>query len=84
MTLAGKDHEIEEAHLSQKVNAVSQRPSPMIEAAGTIQESTERLEQGMIVDALRKTGGNRSQATRMLGLTRQGLLNKINRDKIET
>jgi transcriptional regulator with GAF, ATPase, and Fis domain len=37
----------------------------------------------MVVDALRKSGGNRSQAARELGLTRQGLLNKITRYAID-
>jgi transcriptional regulator with GAF, ATPase, and Fis domain len=36
-----------------------------------------------VKDALRKTGGNRSQAARLLGLTRQGLLNKIRRYGIQ-
>ena len=33
----------------------------------------------MVVEALEKSGVNRSQAARILGLTRQGLLNKIAR-----
>jgi DNA-binding NtrC family response regulator len=37
----------------------------------------------MVVDALQKTKGNRSQAARDLGLTRQGLLNKIARYEIK-
>ena len=37
----------------------------------------------MVVEALEKTEGNRSQAARILGLTRQGLLNKITRYQIE-
>jgi DNA-binding NtrC family response regulator len=37
----------------------------------------------MVADALRRTGGNRSQAARILGLTRQGLLNKIGRYEIK-
>jgi DNA-binding NtrC family response regulator len=41
------------------------------------------LEKKMIIDALRKSGGNRSQAARDLGLTRQGLLNKIGRYEID-
>jgi DNA-binding NtrC family response regulator len=36
----------------------------------------------MVADALGKTDGNRSQAARNLGLTRQGLLNKIARYNI--
>jgi len=38
-----------------------------------------RIEKRMIQEALRQSGGNRSHAARELGLTRQGLLNKINR-----
>ena len=36
----------------------------------------------MVAHALEAAKGNRSQAARDLGLTRQGLLNKINRYKI--
>jgi DNA-binding NtrC family response regulator len=37
----------------------------------------------MVLETLQKTRGNRSEAARVLGLTRQGLLNKIGRYKIE-
>jgi two-component system NtrC family response regulator len=37
----------------------------------------------MIKEALRDSKGNRSQAARTLGLTRQGLLNKIGRYDIQ-
>jgi transcriptional regulator with GAF, ATPase, and Fis domain len=49
----------------------------------TLQEVTEQIERQMVTAALRETGGNRSQAARNLGLTRQGLLNKITRFNIE-
>jgi DNA-binding NtrC family response regulator len=51
--------------------------------AATLKEATARVERQMVFDALRKTGGNRSQAARELGLTRQGLLNKIARYDIK-
>jgi DNA-binding NtrC family response regulator len=38
----------------------------------------------MIREALQRTGGNRTQAARALGLTRQGLFNKISRYDIQT
>jgi DNA-binding NtrC family response regulator len=41
------------------------------------------MELQMVTRALRDSGGNRSKAARILGLTRQGLLNKIARYKIE-
>ncbi|MBL0732210.1 MAG: hypothetical protein JJW03_05085, partial [Desulfosarcina sp.] len=37
----------------------------------------------MVSEALRETAGNRSRAAGLLGLTRQGLLNKIVRYNIK-
>ena len=83
LTLAGKDREIRKKFLSEKINA-SLSPKISIPATDcTIKEVTQRIEQRMIVEAMEKTGGNRSKASRILGLTRQGLLNKITRYQIE-
>lgn len=83
MTLAGKEKRIIEEHLSEKINTSAEDGISLQEANGTLQEVTERIEQRMVVESLKKTGGNRSRAARMLGLTRQGLLNKIARYNIE-
>jgi len=45
----------------------------------TLKKAIEELERSMIADALRTTRGNQWQAARMLGLSRQGLINKIKR-----
>jgi DNA-binding NtrC family response regulator len=51
-----------------------------------VHEEKERMrfpvERQMVVVALGKTDGNRSQAAKILGLTRQCLLNKIARYNI--
>ncbi len=44
---------------------------------------TERIEKQMVAEALEEAGGNRSRASNLLGITRQGLLNKIKRYNIE-
>lgn len=44
---------------------------------GTLKEAVHRIERQMIEEALTASGGNRSQAAKALGLSRQGLLNKI-------
>jgi Nif-specific regulatory protein len=82
VTLAGKEREITEEHLSEKIKALSEKGILIPEANGTLKEVTERIEQRIVLETLQKTRGNRSQAARMLGLTRQGLLNKIARYNI--
>ncbi len=51
--------------------------------AGSLKEVIRQLERDIITEVLRRTGGNRSQAARELGLSRQGLLNKIAALKID-
>ncbi|MDJ0665818.1 MAG: sigma 54-interacting transcriptional regulator [Desulfobacterales bacterium] len=81
--LAGPDKEIGIDCLSEKITSIS--PDESVESGTdlTLQKTVQRIEKKMIVDALRKSRGNRSQASRMLGLTRQGLLNKISRYGID-
>jgi Nif-specific regulatory protein len=84
MTLAGADQEIQVAYLSEKITG--SRLADLEESAenATLQEAVQRIERHMVKRALQSSGGNRSQAARHLGLTRQGLLNKINRYQIKS
>jgi transcriptional regulator with PAS, ATPase and Fis domain len=45
----------------------------------TLKQAIEQIEKSMIQDALDNCSGNRSIAARRLGLSRQGLLNKIHK-----
>jgi len=84
MTLAITEKEIKEEHLSPKLKAASERSVSMDGISGaTLQQVTESIEQRMIREALKETKGNKSGAARTLGLTRQGLLNKIARYNIQ-
>lgn len=49
----------------------------------SIPEQVEQLEKELIGKALMKTGGNKSQAARLLNLTRQGLAQKMKRYTIQ-
>lgn len=84
MTLAAAEKEIREEHLSEKVKGTSEK-AIVLEGVeeGKLLEVTEAIEKRMIRRALEKTGGNRTQAARALGLTRQGLHNKIVRYNIQ-
>ena len=79
LTLAGEDREIGPGYLSEKIAGPRAAVQPAGDGSQKLQEAVERLEQQMVTQALRDSGGNRSQASRKLGITRQGLLNKINR-----
>ena len=81
MALAAGQQVIGEEFLSDKLHGDIKPP-----AAGstrTLKEITENIETKLIGETLRETGGNRSKAAGILGLTRQGLLNKINRYGID-
>ncbi len=49
----------------------------------TLKQAVEELEQRLVVEALEKSKGNRSKAAEYLGLSRQGLLNKIHKYGID-
>ena len=83
LTLAGGDREIQAGYLSEKITGPVGQDTIHPANGMTLHDATERLELQMVTRALRDTDGNRSKASRLLGLTRQGLLNKIARYKIE-
>ena len=83
LTLAGDEIELTEEYLSDRIRASSDYRSMADDTPATIKEATAQVERQMILDALRQAGGNRSQAARIVGLTRQGLLNKIRRYDIK-
>ena len=82
LTLAGGDIELTEEYLSDRIRASAAYRGMADATPATIKEATAQVERQMILDALRQSGGNRSQAARIVGLTRQGLLNKIRRYEI--
>jgi transcriptional regulator with PAS, ATPase and Fis domain len=45
----------------------------------SLKETVQRIEINMIKDALQKTDGNKEKASKLLGITRQGLFKKIKR-----
>jgi len=83
LTLAGSDKEISEQYLSKKIFDSVDNTVSVLNRSGTLQEVTEGIEIQMVREALETSGGNRSHASSLLGITRQGLLNKIKRYNIE-
>jgi Nif-specific regulatory protein len=54
-------------------------PSPKAKRPQSLKRAIEDLEREMISDALQNTRNNQQQAARLLGLSRQGLINKMKR-----
>ena len=48
----------------------------------SLKKAVVEMEQRMIAEALKETGNNQQQAARLLGLSRQGLINKMKRYSI--
>ena len=82
LTLAGSCNEIKKKYLSERIRKSAGYDIIDEKSPASLKEATERLERKMVMDAVRLSNGNRSMAARMLGLTRQGLLNKIKRYEI--
>ena len=72
--LCGARREIAAEDLS--FSAVTERPAP---SAGSLQQKVEALERREIEEALRRFANNRTRAAEALGLSRQGLLKKLER-----
>jgi len=66
--------------LPDELRGVTQSSNQFIPAGdATLLQAVEKLERAMVVEALKKCGGNRTKAAESLGLSRRGLLNKIER-----
>jgi DNA-binding NtrC family response regulator len=74
---------IEREDLLLGLPAASREPAPQVAASPekpmTLKTATEDLERRMIASALESTKQNQQQAARLLGLSRQGLINKMKR-----
>jgi len=55
------------------------QPPPKTPQAQTLKKAVAQLEKQLILDALKETRNNQQQAAKILGLSRQGLINKMKR-----
>lgn len=77
--MARDDTTISYEFLSDKIKQLRQNHAAddTERRAGTLKEAVHRIEKIMIHEALASSGGNQTKAAKALGLSRQGLLNKI-------
>ena len=84
VVLAEPNKQLIDADLfEEELYSVSPQSAQMSLENLPLDEAVEHLERRMVSAALRKTGGNRTRAAQLLGLSRRGLLNKIERYGLE-
>jgi transcriptional regulator with PAS, ATPase and Fis domain len=70
---------IEAAHLSEKIRARSIADCLGTELQGSLKAMVETLEKSVLTQTLEKHEGNKTQAAKELGLSRFGLMKKMQR-----
>jgi transcriptional regulator with GAF, ATPase, and Fis domain len=56
---------------------------PSLPESSSINERLREIEKGMIIQALRKTGGVQARAAELLGLTQRSMWHKIKKHNID-
>ncbi len=75
---------VREGVLSPRVDAAgSSGSSPSVPPAGTLKDAIEDLERRMIAAGLERTGGNKSQLAKELGISRSSLIIKVQQYGLE-
>lgn len=74
--MAGESPMISPDHLSTHVRDGGRVGRKVLAPSGSLKEATEALERSMISAALERTGGNKSEAARELGIARSNLIAK--------
>jgi len=75
----------EEDLLPERVTHITARePKPASAPAVSLKNAVAELERQMIVEALRASGNNQLKTAKALGLSRQGLINKLKRYRLNS
>src|SRR3990170_4925365 len=82
--ILSEDNVINEKDLSENMRGIPEsrggsRTAPTEKGIQSLKETVEEIEIRMIKEALEKSGRNKQKASEILGITRQGLINKIKR-----
>ncbi|MHC4457545.1 MAG: sigma-54-dependent Fis family transcriptional regulator [Planctomycetota bacterium] len=70
------------SNLSEKIRCRSITASPEVKLQGSLKEMVEELEKSVLIRTLEKHGGNKTKVAEELGLSRNGLMKKMNRYRL--
>jgi transcriptional regulator with PAS, ATPase and Fis domain len=85
LAMAGRKTILSEEFLSGKIRRLGDDVDrdALNKSSGRLKDVVQRVECRLVKEALKAAAGNRSRAAKALGLSRQGLLNKIARYEID-
>jgi Nif-specific regulatory protein len=79
MTMVADSNQIEISNLSDKIRDDSVREIQEVKLRSSLKEMVETLEKSVLMEKLRKHGGNKTRVAKELGLSRNGLMKKMQR-----
>jgi two-component system, NtrC family, response regulator HupR/HoxA len=81
--LAGNDTTITGDFLSPRIKARAAQSFPGLRMQGDLKQALEELEKQLIRDGLERTGWNKSRLAKELGISRAGLIMKVDKYRLE-
>ena len=81
--MAGDEEEIQVSSLSPRLGGDENVPMTLSTLGMTMPGAVEQLERQMMVRALEETGWNKTQAAKVLGVSRRNLIRKVARYELE-
>ena len=79
MTMVADSDQIEISNLSDKIRDDSVREIQGVKLRSSLKEMVETLEKSVLMEKLREHGGNKTRVAKELGLSRNGLMKKMQR-----
>lgn len=85
--LSGKEEQLDATHLSSRIKSSDPvaSPQPQMEAPfqGKLKDAIEQLERRLILEGLQRTRWNKSRLARELGISRAGLIAKVEKYQLD-
>ncbi|MBC7658739.1 MAG: sigma 54-interacting transcriptional regulator [Chitinophagaceae bacterium] len=81
--LAGEEAELPEDLLSARIKESTKKKFPGLRISGNLKDSLEDMEKVMILEGLERNGWNKSRLAKELGISRAGLITKVQKYGLE-
>ena len=81
--LAGDHKDLIEDFLSPRIRQSGRKNFPGLRVSGNLKDALDELEKQMILEGLERTGWNKSKLAKELGISRAGLITKVQKYQLE-